>query len=295
MRRFRTAIALIACSAAVAADAQVNTASGTTVLVDPGTSLRFDIAGAWTIAGGASVVNNGSITLANTAVLLEAPGAPITGSGTERIDTTFGAALNDVDPGGLGLHLSTAIGTGALSVERGHTPFTDYSGHTSIARWFHAQAAQQTGLNATVTLAYDPVELNGLSEPGLVLHRRHGPDVWNWLTGAVDQAAHTVNTSGLDSLGTFTAFEGDLPNLVSPSTMASAAPRLEPNTGTAIRLVWPGQHPRIGFTVVEARGTIIRRSFLAANAPTLELRTDELAQGIYFVRLDNGTTLPFIR
>lgn len=289
----KIAAVIVWCTAQVGV-AQVNTLGGTNIVIDAGTSLRLDGADTWTIASGASVVNNGLITLASTASIDEAAGAPIAGLGTEHIDSTFDAPLANAEPGGLGMRLSTSAATGPLALERGHSPYTDYSGHTSVARWYRVIPAQNSGLNAMLTFEYDPVELNGLAEAGLVLHRRHSSDVWTWLDGSVDLAAHAVTSAGLDSLGTFTLFEGDLPNEIKWAATAQP-PRLQPNLGEVIGLIWPSAHATTTFTLLDARGAVVCSSTLPANERYRELPTKDLAQGAYFVRLGNGITLPFIR
>src|SRR5262245_37410076 len=88
--------------------AQMNTLGGTQLTIDPGTSLRVDLTGTWNIASGATVTNNGTITLGADALLNEAPGSPIDGTGTERITRTIDTPPNSENIGGLGSRITTA-------------------------------------------------------------------------------------------------------------------------------------------------------------------------------------------
>lgn len=195
------------------AAAQFSVEPGTTLLVDPGTSLRLESSGAFAIPSGSTVINNGEVVLGSSTDLQEAAGAAISGTGVERTTRDLGA-VTQADIGGLGAKLTTAASLGLTQITRGHLPFTDYSGSTSIARWVQVDPANNTGLNAGLEFRYDLNELNAVPESDQVVHIRHQPDVWWALPSAVNVADRWVVTSGLDSLGLFSTFAGQLPNVV---------------------------------------------------------------------------------
>ena len=70
--------------------------------VAEGTRINLNGPLLWTIAPGATVVNNGEIDLGSEATLNETLGAPITGTGIERSNTELPIAFTAVEPGGLG-------------------------------------------------------------------------------------------------------------------------------------------------------------------------------------------------
>jgi hypothetical protein len=194
--------------------AQMSTGAGTNMVLDVGTSLRVNAPVIWQIPAGAGVVNHGGIVLGADAELDESSGAAITGQGTERIQLPLTAPTAALDAGGLGGILTTGTAPGLTTFIRGHVPYTDYSGHTSIARWIHVTPTINDGLNATFSLRYDPAELNAVPEAAQIMHIRAQDDIWWMLASSVNTTARTVTSNGLDSLGLFTTFDQDLPNAV---------------------------------------------------------------------------------
>lgn len=194
--------------------AQMTTAPGTTITIAEGTNLRIDPALTWEIASGADVVNNGTIILGPATELSEAAGAAIIGGGTERTTRVFSGPLAGTDPGGLGALITTSATLGTTTIERGHIPFTDYSGHTSISRWIDLSPSNNNGLQATLAFRYDVAELNGVPEAAQQLHIRSANDIWLHQPGNVNLGDRTVTATDLDSLGVFTTFEEILPNAI---------------------------------------------------------------------------------
>lgn len=195
--------------------------SGTALTLDDGTSLRIDAPLTWTLESGSSAVNNGTIILGPEANLDEAIGAALTGTGTERTTRDLSGPLTNENTGGLGGILTTNASLGNTLIVRGHLPFTDYSGDTSLARWIDFSPSNNSGLNAALGFRYDPSELNGLVETEQRVHIRAQQDIWWTLGSAVNTGTHTVTTTGLDSLGLFTTFDTDLPNAIAVTSAES--------------------------------------------------------------------------
>jgi len=274
--------------------AQMSTQGGTTITVDAGTSLRINDAITWTIASGAQVVNNGDITFGPQAQLSEALGSPITGAGTERTTRMLNGPLVSVDPAGFGLRITTSNSLGNTLLVRGHAPITDYSGHTSIARWYRATPAVNSGLNGTVDFGYDPVELNGVIEAQQVLHIHEHDAVWHFINGSVNTAQHLVSATALDSLGWFTTFDGDLPTAItSPADPGQLW--LGPNIGEAITLHVPYGIRITSLDMIDASGAVVRSSYNADIGENRVMSIIDLAPGAYRLRINNNTSLPFIR
>ncbi len=268
--------------------------AGTSLTIDEGTSLRIDAPLTWTLQPGSQVVNNGDITLDASAQLDEALGAAITGAGTERITRTLSGPLTDENPGGLGSILTTSASLGSTLVVRGHAPFTDYSGHTSIARWIDFSPANNTGLNATLSFRYDPAELNGLTEAEQRLHIRASQDVWWYFTSAVNVGDHSVTSSGLDSLGVFTTFDEDLPNSITGSGRGTSFALLG-NAGGPMYLRVPAGAQATMLDIHSANGMLV-----AALAPRWDegvhvLPDLDLSPGVYQLRVNARDNFRFFR
>lgn len=190
--------------------AQQMTLQGGNLTIAEGTRINLNGALLWTIAPGATVVNNGEIDLGAEATLNETLGAPITGTGIERSNTELPAAFTAVEPGGLGLTLSAGSGIGPVEVVRGHQPIVLPSGDQSVARWFAVDAPPQPGLELQLTFGYDPSELNGLEGSNLVLHTASsGTAPWVPLPSFPNAAAYEVGAIDQSPWALYTAFDAD--------------------------------------------------------------------------------------
>lgn len=299
MSRVRPGLSLLFLLVAATGTAQGLTQPGTTMVIDEGTSLRWDAPASWSIQAGASVENNGVIVFGPEATLDEAAGAPITGAGTERTTRTYATPLAAMDPAGLGLRITTDAALGTTSIERGHTAWTDISGAVSIERWVRAAPANNSGLGATIAFRYDPTELNGVNEPDQVVHiATSGNTTWTSLLGPVDLDTRTVTASGLDSLGLFTTFEGALTTDMAARNDPSTRAFLAPNIATDRIVLYPADGASIDrWEIVDLNGRRHLRSDrpIPASSGGTAIAIHGLAAGQYFLRLDDGTTLPFVR
>jgi hypothetical protein len=272
--------------------AQMSTSPGTNMVLDAGTTLRVNAPVIWQIPAGASVINNGGIVLGPDAELNESAGAAITGEGTERIQLVLAAPTAALDAGGLGGILTTGTAPGPTTFIRGHVPYTDYSGHTSIARWLHVLPSINSGLNATFSLHYDVNELNTVPELSQIMHIRAQDNIWWLLPSNVNTIARTVTSTGLDSLGLFTTFDQDLPNGI---TEASAPDGFVVGTDPAgtpwLRV--PADHPVHQLELFDAAGRLITTSSLLLEPGWHPLST-AATRGLFVLRVNGTTSLPLV-
>jgi len=268
--------------------------AGTSLTVDEGTTLRIDAPLSWTLEAGSSAINNGSIVLGPAADLDEAAGAPITGTGTERTTRDLSGPLTDENPGGLGAVLTTEATLGSTLVVRGHIPYTDYSGQTSLARWIDFDPTNNNGLNATLSFRYDPSELNGLVESDQRVHIRAEQDIWWYLGSSVNTGSQTVTTSGLDSLGLFTTFDEDLPNAISLPSRTSAFALLGA-PGEQLYLRVPAGSIAATLELFASDG--VRLSTLAPHwgQGRHALPEPSYASGVYLLRVNGEHSFTFFR
>ncbi len=275
------------------AQAQMSTGTGTTMVLDAGTGLRVNAPLVWQIPAGASVINNGSVVLGSDASLSESPGAAITGDGTERIQLPLAAPPTALDAGGLGGILTTTLAPGPTTFIRGHLPYTDYSGHVSIARWIHVLPAVNSGLNATFSLRYDENELNAVPELAQILHIRAEDNIWWTLPAAVNATNNTVTTTGLDSLGLFTTFDQDLPNaVVEPTGPGVFMVGMDPDGAPWLR-VPAGQQVR-SLEFFDNTGRCIASSAMTLEAGWHPIGSMHIAHGSYVLRVNRSTSIPVL-
>ncbi len=268
--------------------------SGTALTLDEGTSLRIEAPLTWTFESGSSAVNNGTIVLGPATDLVEAFGAALTGTGTERTTRDLSGPLTDENPGGLGGTLTTNTSLGNTLIVRGHLPFTDYSGHTSLARWIDFTPANNSGLSAALGFRYDPAELNGLVETEQRVHIRAQQDIWWTLGSAVNTGTHTVTTTGLDSLGVFTTFDTDLPNAIS----------VTPAEGEFALLGAPGEQLYLRVPIGSRAETLEIFAMNGSRLASLSPRWGEglhalpalsAASGVYQLRVNSQRIFSFLR
>jgi len=159
--------------------------------------------------------NSGLIYLNNNHILLQ-PGAMLNGeNGSSRIVSANGgyveaiAVLNApvaVDPGNLGVSITSAQNLGSTVIRRGHASQTSSSGAgSSILRYYDILPSSNTALNATLRINYLDAELNGLNESALTLWKSTDTVHWtNMGYTARDATANYVEDSGIADFSRWT-------------------------------------------------------------------------------------------
>lgn len=197
--------------------AQTMSLVGGTLEVSPGTTLRVNGPITWEINPGASVLNDGLIDLGTQAILMESDGFPVVGSGLEVAIEPTSAPLTGVDPGGLGLTITTAYADGGLMVERGHLPALAPTGVEGIARWYRVSTPQQTNEALLVQLHYDLTELNGIAPLNLSLFEAPSySGTWVPVVSTGNVGAQTLDGTTLPPTDHITAFDLDLATSILP-------------------------------------------------------------------------------
>ncbi len=252
-----------------------------------GTGTRVALAGpiVWTIAPGASVVNDGLIAFGEEAVLVEPIGGPITGTGVESAQRHLPGAFNDVEPGGLGLVLGSNSGVDTLVVTRGHVPFATPAGDQSIARWYQVDAAGSQGTALDMELRYDASELNGLLAPDLVLHKTLDTTS-NWLAMASFPGPTSLSAEDQWPWGFLTAFDQDAITSVEAPIAGTHAFSVFPTlVSDHVTIAALGDEPIQHIELMDTRG----RSIVLGNSTMVGDRYLDLssqASGAFLLRVN---------
>lgn len=275
--------------------AQSTVHPGTTLHVLGGTTVRLPDGLTLAVAPGAAVVNDGLIDLAPTAAIAETPGYPLTGLGVERIRLLVPSPPAALEPGGLGFRITSTSALDSLSVERGHTILSDTSGSAGIARWYRARPQVNDGLAAEIGFRYDLTELQGIAEADLMLYTaRQGDSIWQGIPSVVNLPLSTVFATWLDSLGTYTLFDGSL-GTTTPEGAVPADLSAGPNPATDVLDVRATARGFRSLTVVDAMGRAVRHQDLSGHRTRHRLPVSDLAPGTYLLRTDDGRSLRFTR
>lgn len=109
---------------------------------------------------------------------------------------------NGNNPGNLGAFITSPANLGSVTIRRGHTAQSGTGLAISICRYYHIIPTNNSSLNATLRLKYFDAELNGQSEPGLVIYQsNNGGGNWNNLSRTSNSTnANYVEKTGITSL-----------------------------------------------------------------------------------------------
>ncbi len=278
----------------VAAHGQSVLQTATSLVVDPGTVLRIE--GPLTVATtpGSSWVNNGEIHLGPEALLNEANGAPLSGTGTERITSPYTSPLSNEEPGGLRLVVTTVQPPQNVTLVRGHQPIMEPGGAVGTARWYQWSSDVNSGLDAQVRFGYDEGQLNGVAETDQVLHVLQSNTFWLAIPSSVDAGNDRVEAIGLDSIGTLTTFSGALTTGLADGAEQSQA-MLFPTVADESVMVVLETARSLSLDLLDAQGRTLRSYMSLAPTRTMRLDVSALPAGLYLVRINGGRTLRFTR
>ena len=161
------------------------------------------------------LLNNGNIDLNGFDIDLGSTGSLVGESLLSTIVGQAGGSINrtillnvpvNVNPGNLGIEITSAANLGLSVIKRGHTQQVNSSGF-SINRYFDIFPTNNTALNASIKMYYLDSELAGVNENELKLWSKPVAANVPWTllgANAQDASANWVSKSGLDSLNKFT-------------------------------------------------------------------------------------------
>lgn len=200
----------------------------------PATAQQVTVSGGATVTvsgGGVLSIGTATMDFGTTATLVEAGGRIADGTLTATRALNAPAAQN---VGGLGATITSAANLGTVVVTRMATRQSG-NGTLGIARAYDIAPAVNTGLDATLTFAYNEAELSGLDEATLVLYRStDGGATWVKRGGTLDAGANTVTLAGIDAFSRWTVGEdGTL-----PVELTAFAVRAD---GATLRLDWSAE------------------------------------------------------
>ena len=158
-------------------------------------------------------MTSGNLDLNGNQLTLGTTGGTITGeSETSRVTGSSGGVIqktmdlnapSSVNPGNIGVAISSSANLGSTTIKRGHVPET-IGGNPGINRTFEITPTNNTGLNATARFFYFDAELNGNTETALGPWRQD--DTFWFNTEKTDSSTTTnfIETSGISLFSKWT-------------------------------------------------------------------------------------------
>ena len=176
-------------------------------------------------------LNGQTVTLGNSATLIEDAGAFYGTSGT--ISTTRSLSnINQENVAGLGATITTVENLGTTTITRGHKSYSMGSDN-SVNRYFDISPANNSGLNATLSFTYREEELNGNTEANLEMFKSSdGGSSWQNQNGNVNTTSNSASLSGITSFSTWTLIE----DTQSPTAEITYSPSGPYHTGDVVTL-----------------------------------------------------------
>ena len=142
---------------------------------------NISVAGSLTMSSGNLELNNHTIDLGTTGSIAgERNESRITGihGGTVKATALLNAPQS-VNPGHIGVEISSAAYMGLTTITRGHTPQSNATGETSIQRYFDIAPSANTNLHASLRFYYFDDELDGNDKDALNLFAtKNGQQDW---------------------------------------------------------------------------------------------------------------------
>ncbi|HET6255756.1 MAG TPA: T9SS type A sorting domain-containing protein [Puia sp.] len=243
-----------------------------------------------TLDSGNLELNGHLLDLGSTGSIIgERDGACITGSSGGMIRRTADLfAPQAVNPGNIGIAISSPDIFGPVTITRGHTAQLTANGVAAIQRYFVFDPAIN-GSRSTVRIYYLDGELGGNSKPELTLFSASG--AWtDWQeVGASHRSTDSnwVEQSQLKQLQRFSLAMGDA---VAAGELAEAYPNPVQDV-VKIKLVTPaGKDALIGLYDVSGHLLELRQVHCTAGTSFTEWNLSRYAAGVYYLRFRGLTT-----
>lgn len=245
--------------------------------------------------GGNLRLNNYTLDLGSSGVIQgESNKSFITGmeGGVIKVNALLDAP-HAVDPGNIGVEISSDNNLGWTVISRGHVVSNSSDAQNSIQRWFDFAPAANAGLHATLRLFYLDGELAGNDKDQLNVFSSSG-ESGRWQISGKDKgdpSANWVMKDNIDQLHRFTL--GIQKNETLTSLEATAFPQVYPNPShEALTLVlFSEKISKVKVSLYDASGHLLEQKEVYCQAGLNNIRWDmgRYAAGIYFMsRGDKG-------
>ena len=218
--------------------------------------------------------------------------------GTIRVSSVLNSP-HAVNPGNIGIEITSEGNLGTTVISRGHYPLTNPGGETSIQRWFDIVPETNTNLHASVRLFFLEGELAGKDKNELTLFSGVGTNGALASRGkdATDLNANWILKSNIDQLYRFTLAIG--PDKVfsnNSRTITSMQIYPTPVHNTFTLQIVSKENGNGVLSLYDPSGHLIeeKRGYWQAGVTTMNWNIGRYAAGIYYLKvgdLNDGTLI----
>jgi hypothetical protein len=204
--------------------------------------------------------------------------------GSVQISVNLHQPMN-VNPGNLGLIISSASDPGMTVIRRSHRVITNSAGGSSISRSFELEAMSPLVSNATLTMQYFDEELNGFQENLLEWYQspNHGQSWYARGAKERDFSRNLISAENIRSLDAFTLSTINNPLPVRLSSMSLSCENDQPT------LKWKTANPQ------DAATFRIEKSFNSQHWETVTSIAPQSSPGYEYKYTDNQRPAEFYR
>jgi hypothetical protein len=202
-------------------------------------------------------------------------------------------APRSVNPGNIGVELTSPANLGSTVISRGHVQQTGSDGEISIQRYFEITPAMNTGLDASLRFFYLDGELagNNQNELSLFTSLENGKRWSALVNGNINRGDHSIMENHLDQLFRFTLAVGT--NKGSNIRVMNPSVRLYPNPtvdGFTVTL-YSSREKTETIQLCDPQGHLLEQKewHCLAGANSIQWNIGKYASGVYLLRFVNPT------
>jgi hypothetical protein len=200
---------------------------------------------------------------------------------------------NGINPGNIGVALSTTADLGVTLITRGHVQQTNSYGDQGIHRYYDIKPSFSTNANIALRFNYLDGEIEGNNKSDLVVWCNTGE---GWIAAGkdnTDASANTVVKTNLPALNRFTLGRSNAPNLTGAHVKTGTQKFMQvyPNPAQEIitAVVSSAQQAQRTILLQDQRGKTLeqKRITLRAGINTIRWNISKYSGGTYYLVFDD--------
>ncbi|HZE84395.1 MAG TPA: T9SS type A sorting domain-containing protein [Puia sp.] len=251
------------------------------------------VGGRVTLNGGNLLLNNYTLDLGSSGSISgETNNSCITGvnGGVIRAVAVLNAP-HAVNPGNIGVEISSDADLGLTVITRGHLQQSNSSGQTSINRYFDFAPERNSGLQATLRFFYLDGELADKNKNGLALYSSmQGRDKWSlWGRDKTDPAENWIVKSNIDQLHRFTLAMTPSNTVTEPGRGAAVQIFPNPSHDVFTLALFSDKEKKEFISLYDLSGHLLERKevYCKAGLNSIAWNIAGYAGGVYYLGFEN--------